>query len=145
MGSTPTTKNCQCRCILVVEDEAEIRLSLKEALEWEGYRVISAANGREALERLLRMNDPNAPCVILLDLMMPVMNGWEFAAALKADDVRADIPIVVVTAFPDEAQQKTVGEEEVVSKPVDLDRLLVLVSRYCGTPTHQPHQHDRSV
>jgi CheY-like chemotaxis protein len=118
-----------CRSILLVEDEPEIRSSLKEALEWEGYQVVSASNGREALDCL-----PNLvrPCLILLDLMMPVMNGWEFAKALEANDTLAAIPIVVVTAFADEAQRQKIGTREVVRKPVDLDLLLRLVKRYCG-------------
>ncbi len=128
--------HCQCRSILVVEDEADIRLSLQEALEWEGYRVFAASNGREALARLPNMP---SPCLILLDLMMPVMNGWEFAAAVREDDILATIPIVVVTAFAHEVQRRTIGEREVVCKPIDLDLLLRLVTRYCGSPGGSTH------
>ena len=124
----------ECRSILLVEDEPDIRTSLQEALEWEGYHVVTAANGREALACLPNMA---RPCLILLDLMMPVMNGWEFADALKTNDCLAAIPIVVVTAFADEARGErerasAIGTREVVRKPVDLDLLLRLVHRYCG-------------
>jgi CheY-like chemotaxis protein len=118
-----------CRSILVVEDEPEIRTSLKEALEWEGYDVVAAANGREALECLHGME---RPCLILLDLMMPVMNGWEFAEAVRADDVLAANPIIIITAFTDEAHRKKLGTCEVVRKPVNLEHLLRLVKRHCG-------------
>jgi CheY-like chemotaxis protein len=76
------------------------------------------------------------PCLILLDLMMPVMNGWEFAQALEAEDTLAAIPIILVTALADEARKKTLGthKREVVKKPVDIDLLLRLVERYCGRP-----------
>jgi CheY-like chemotaxis protein len=70
------------RNILLIEDESDIRTILKDALEWEGYRVYTASNGREGMEILLGMP---APSLILLDLMMPVMNGWEFANALQTD------------------------------------------------------------
>jgi CheY-like chemotaxis protein len=131
MTSTPDTATGECRSVLLVEDDPDIRASLEEALEWEGYRVVTAANGRDALARLPRMA---RPCLILLDLMMPVMNGWEFADALEKNDRLAAIPIVVVTAFADQAGDKksSIGTGEVVRKPVDLDVLLRLVRRYCG-------------
>ncbi|MFO0581640.1 MAG: response regulator [Anaeromyxobacter sp.] len=81
--------------VLLVEDDPDIRESLSEALRYEGYEVELAWHGREALARLAR--DP-LPDVILLDLMMPVMNGWEFREAQLEDAALADIPVVVISA-----------------------------------------------
>jgi CheY-like chemotaxis protein len=127
----PHTTSRPCRDILVVDDEPDIRESLKEVLELEGYRVVAASNGREALDRL---PDMSKPCVILLDLMMPVMNGWEFAEAVQADAVLADIPIVVVTAFSQEveSERRRIATRGVVAKPVDLNSLIRMVTRFCG-------------
>jgi CheY-like chemotaxis protein len=96
----------------------------------EGYRTVSAANGREALDKLPNMPKP---CLILLDLMMPVMNGWEFAEALQGDVELAAIPIVVLTAFGRELERHRIATtRDVIAKPVDLDRLFRLVKGFCG-------------
>jgi CheY-like chemotaxis protein len=116
-----------CKQILVVEDEADIRLALKEALEWKGYRVVTASNGIEALDTLSRIL---RPCLILLDLMMPVMNGWEFSETLRADKNFASIPIVVVSAYKDRGCE--IGAQGIIMKPVDLNILFSLVKKYCG-------------
>jgi CheY-like chemotaxis protein len=113
--------------ILVVEDEVDIQLALKEALEWQGYHVITASNGNEALDTLSRVL---LPCVILLDLMMPVMNGWEFSKTLRADEKLSTIPIVVVSAYTDRASE--IGAQEAIGKPVNLNTLYSLVKKYCG-------------
>jgi CheY-like chemotaxis protein len=123
------TTSCRCRSILLVEDDAEIRESLKDALELEGYEIVTASNGRDALDRLPTMRKP---CLILLDLMMPVMNGWEFAEALQGDADLASIPIVVVTAFGQELQRSRIASQDVIPKPVDLDRLFRSVKCFCG-------------
>jgi CheY-like chemotaxis protein len=113
--------------ILIVEDDADIRESLTVALEWEGFEVFSAANGREGIEALAVLP---APCLILLDLMMPVMNGWEFAAALGTEPRLATIPIVVVSAFSERGE--AIAAKAFLSKPIALDLLLDLAERYCG-------------
>jgi CheY-like chemotaxis protein len=115
------------RNILLIDDESDIRTILKDALEWEGYRVYTAANGKEGMEILLEMPTPN---LILLDLMMPVMNGWEFANALQTDLAYVDIPIVALSAFSD--PEKKIRARGFINKPVDLDLLLGLVKEYCG-------------
>ena len=102
-------------------------MTLQDVLEDEGYSTVVAANGREALERLRALTPP---CLILLDLMMPVMSGREFLAALREDGVLAPIPVVVVTAWPTEAQA-TPGVQGFVKKPIDVEVLLDLVRRYC--------------
>jgi CheY-like chemotaxis protein len=119
----------QCKSILVVEDDTAIRETLKFALEMSHYSVFTAANGQEALDVLSTIPKP---CLILLDLMMPVMNGWEFSKALDENMMLAPIPVVVVTAFLDKA--KTIRSKGVLKKPVDLEMLLKIVSQWCGIP-----------
>jgi CheY-like chemotaxis protein len=117
----------KCRTILIIEDEEAIRDALVFALEIEGYRVSTAANGEEGLAFL--RNAP-APCLIVLDLMMPVMNGWEFVESIRKDIHLAVIPIVVMTAFASHA--KAIPAQGIVEKPVDLPVLLQFVGLYCG-------------
>jgi CheY-like chemotaxis protein len=82
--------------ILVVDDEAEIRQLISAVLTEEGYTVAQATNGREALAYLRAA--PTLPCVILLDLMMPIMNGWEFLRARQNYPLLATIPTVAISA-----------------------------------------------
>jgi CheY-like chemotaxis protein len=117
----------QVKNILVIEDNKEIQDSLKVALEVEGYNVFTADNGKEGLEALNKMP---TPCVILLDLMMPVMNGWEFVDEISKDIMLSSIPVVVVSAFGD--KKGTPKTEGYIQKPVDLDALLNTVSKHCG-------------
>lgn len=112
---------------LVIEDDPAIRETLKLVLEMEGYQVFTASNGKEGIE-LLR--DIPKPCIILLDLMMPVMNGWEFVEAIEKDVILATIPVVVVSAFTD--RTKTIKATDVIKKPVDLSALLKILQDYCG-------------
>jgi CheY-like chemotaxis protein len=116
----------RCKNILIIEDDIAIREALRDVLEMEGYKIYSAANGKEGLEYLPKMT---GPCLILLDLMMPVMNGWEVAAALREDTILATIPVVVVTAYP--ATAKDVQARSIIRKPIDLEVLLSIVSKYC--------------
>lgn len=128
----------QRKSILVVEDDSDIRETLKLTLEVEGYRVESAAHGQEALERL---QDMPRPCLILLDLMMPVMSGFQFLAVKEKNITIAPIPVVIVSAFSEEARK--VNTQGFVKKPVDLEILLPLVRHYCdkggtGNPRQFP-------
>jgi len=116
--------------ILVVDDDPDIRETLVEILEESGHEALSAANGNEALQTLRGASDP--PCLILLDLMMPVMDGRAFREAQLADPALAPIPVIVISAFKDSGQ--TAQELEVaghLSKPVTLDALLSVVDTYC--------------
>jgi CheY-like chemotaxis protein len=112
------------KTVLVVDDEADIRDSLREALEDEGYRVEVAANGREALATLPRLKPP---CAIILDMMMPVMNGADFYAAMQADPKFADIPVVVSTSDASRAPSGVF----IMKKPLNLDRLLSALTKLC--------------
>jgi CheY-like chemotaxis protein len=115
------------KTVLIVEDDEGIREALKLTLEFDGYHVETAENGKEGLERLSTIK---TPCLILLDLMMPVMDGWAFAEAMRKDMMLAAIPIVVVTAFADKAE--AVGAARIIKKPVDTPLLLRFVREYCG-------------
>lgn len=118
--------------VLIVEDHDVIRESMRELLESEGYYVATASNGREALDQL---NAIAIPCLILLDLMMPIMSGGEFLAALAQSrtDVLQQSAVVVITAAADTfGRHLPVPALEVLSKPVDIDLLVSLAERHCG-------------
>jgi CheY-like chemotaxis protein len=100
---------------------------LARFLEMEGYHVESAANGKLALEQL---NGGTHACVILLDLMMPVMDGWQFRREQVRDAALADIPVIVVSAAGRERIEQ-VEANAYLSKPVDLYELLDRVTEYC--------------
>jgi CheY-like chemotaxis protein len=102
---------------------------ISELLSDEGYTVAQAANGREALAYLQRANPP--PCVILLDMMMPHMSGWEFLRVRQQDRVLAPIPIVVVSVARTAINVSALGVQGALDKPFDLDRLLASVQQYC--------------
>lgn len=114
--------------VLLVEDNDDVREMMSLALQLSGNVVITASNGREALT-ILRDRPP--PCVILLDLMMPVMNGWELRAALRADPRLSRVPVIVVSALSGEMAER-IGAAEYIPKPVDIDRLLQVVCDYCA-------------
>ena len=118
-------------CVLIVDDDGGIRGVLQEILQDEGHRVESAGNGLEALRKL--EDAATRPCVILLDLMMPVMNGWEFMSRRREMDGVSKIPVVVISADANvRANATSLGAEEYLEKPIDLDRLLTTVDRYCS-------------
>lgn len=116
--------------VLVIEDDNDIRTTLKMLLELEGYRVFTAQNGREGLELL--SNCPE-PCLILLDMMMPEMNGWEFMEVRRHTQVLASIPVIVVSAAASMSGRPGLppGTDGYIKKPVDLEKLLAEVSRHC--------------
>ena len=128
MGNKQEQNSCRHPQLLVIEDEKEIRESLRQVLEFEGYEVFEAANGKEALELLTQARQPI--CLILLDLMMPVMDGWQFSELLKTDSAHNAIPVILVTAFSDKA--RGISSAGVVKKPFDLDALLSMVQRLCS-------------
>ena len=115
--------------VLVVDDNIEVRQAFASLLEGEGYRVAEADDGVAAL-RLLREGQIH-PCLILLDLMMPRMTGWDFRAEQSRDARFARIPVLVVSADPLASQAMHLGAAAVLNKPADLDRLLELVARHC--------------
>jgi CheY-like chemotaxis protein len=116
--------------VLVVEDHADTREMVAMFLASYGFTVITAENGQRGLERLLQTR----PCLILLDLMMPVMTGWQFRAAqLSLPDLAlASIPVVLLTAVNNpEIAAKELGVADVIPKPLDYDLLVATVRRHC--------------
>ena len=113
--------------VLIIEDDIDTREMLGRFLELEGYRVETAENGKLALERL--GSGVNA-CVILLDLMMPVMDGWQFRQEQTRNAELANIPVIVVSAAGRERIQK-IDADAYLSKPVDLEELLGCVTQFC--------------
>ena len=114
--------------VLIVEDDADLREMMAQLLSLEGFRAETAPNGRDALRYLERGDRPD---VILLDLMMPVMDGWEFRRRQVADPTIATVPVVVLSAV-DPARAGDLGGTAFLKKPLDFDRLLELVRRFCA-------------
>lgn len=118
------------KIVLIVEDDESIRDVIAIALKAEGFNVRVASNGLQALEEIERQR----PDVILLDMLMPVMNGWEFKNRyLLTPGPYA--PIIVLTAAPDAASRAAeVSAEDFIAKPFDLKNLIKLVNRYAQLP-----------
>jgi DNA-binding response OmpR family regulator len=116
----------KCRNILIVEDEQDIRENLKMLLELEGYKVFTAVNGEDGLKVLRTME---RPCLILLDLLMPVMNGMEFLKEKRHEDTIAQIPVCIVSGVAEKPDMK--GVSGFVKKPIDLDVLLKFIKSHC--------------
>jgi two-component system response regulator MprA len=119
------------RTVLVVEDDLDIREALAEVLEDGNYRALRADNGEEALAKL-RDAGP-VPCVILLDVMMPVMDGREFLARQQKDAALRQIPVIVLSAQADAARAAAqLNAAGYLRKPIDLSELLRTVEKFCG-------------
>jgi CheY-like chemotaxis protein len=110
--------------VLIVEDETLLRESLQEFLEDQGYTVLTASNGAEALELLER---GNLPCMMILDLIMPVVSGNAVYERMQADARLSKIPVVVSTSDPSRAPSGVL----IMKKPVNFDRLLDAVRLHC--------------
>jgi len=113
--------------VLIVEDDADLREMMAQLLSLEGFQTAAVANGREALDYL---HNGDAPDLILLDLMMPVMDGWEFRRKQQADPALASVPVIVLSAL-DQSRAADVNATAFLKKPLDFDRLIQLVRRYC--------------
>lgn len=115
--------------ILIVEDDPDIRDTIAQILEGEGFSTVVADNGKRALEVLASTPEVQ---LILLDLMMPVMDGWSFRAAQREDAKIADIPVVVISADGDLRRQAAqIGVDGYLRKPLGIDALLEIAARYC--------------
>jgi CheY-like chemotaxis protein len=116
--------------VLVVEDDLEIRESLMEILEENGYEPVGAANGHEGLDKLSKSHQP--PCLILLDLMMPVMDGRAFRQEQLRRPEFASIPVVVLSAYRNVAEEtKDMSVAAFLKKPMKLDDVLGVVRKHC--------------
>jgi CheY-like chemotaxis protein len=115
--------------VLVVDDDAEIRETLVEVLEERGYRAVSAGDGKEALDTLLRGTRPE---LILLDMMMPVMDGATFRARQQAEPELAAIPVVLISAHEDLPKRVLeLHADAALPKPISFRDLLSTVKRFC--------------
>lgn len=115
--------------VLVVDDHEDVRMALEALLAAEGLGVVTAQEGEEALDRL---RGGLRPCVILLDLMMPKLDGWQFRHAQLADPILASIPVIAFSGYESLRGRATeIGIADVCSKPVDPGTLLRVVARYC--------------
>jgi len=112
--------------VLVVEDEQDLREMLREALELNGYTVVTAEHGQDALAKLSHIEHL---CLVILDLLMPVMKGWDFVVKLREQTALAAVPVVVHTSA---AGQAPAGVTRVIQKPLLFDRLLSVVREYCA-------------
>jgi CheY-like chemotaxis protein len=110
--------------VLVVDDDVDLREGLAELLQDHGYSAVCAADGAQALEIARDLH----PCVILLDMMMPVMDGWAFLAEKKADPSIASIPTLIISAVPQRVLPRADG---CIPKPVDVPALLREVGKHC--------------
>lgn len=120
------------RGVLVVEDDPDIRETIAQILEEEGYEVRGASNGKQALDLL---HEGVRPQLILLDLMMPVMDGWRFRTEQRQDPTIADIPVIVISADGNLRQQAAkIQANGYLRKPVGIDTLLDAVERYLKPP-----------
>lgn len=115
--------------VMVVDDDLDVRESIRDALAMMGCRVSMAANGKEALEFLETFERPS---LILLDMMMPVMNGWQFLECMKARPVFAEVPVVVLSAQSTLARvADRLGVSRCVLKPISFADLEEIALRYC--------------
>lgn len=114
--------------VLVVEDDPDIREVTIQLLEDLGYQTRAAENGQQALG-MLRTMEP-LPCLILLDLMMPIMNGWQVLEALKEEPKLAHIPVVVMSAVAD-ISATTLNVAAYLRKPASYDQLIQILKHHC--------------
>ena len=110
--------------VMLVDDDEEIRDTITGVLEAEGYTVIGVENGRKALDLLEKKK---RPCVVLLDLQMPVMSGWDFLKAVNGMREMEGLPIVVVTSYSEKAD----GARRTIKKPLDVKQLISAVAEFC--------------
>ena len=115
----------QARAILLVEDDHDIRQAVALVLRGEGYRVYEAENGQAGLDLLARIP---RPCVILLDMMMPVLDGYGFLRLLETHEALVSIPVIVVSA----ATQAADTTKTFLRKPFDLEALVTVIKKHCG-------------
>jgi CheY-like chemotaxis protein len=131
-SAPPQVDRALPKLILIVEDDVDLAQLSAEVLEAAGYRTAIAANGAEALNHLRTDNQAD---LILLDMMMPVMDGWKFREEQRKFPALTSIPVVVVTADGDaRGKAASIEAEGHLAKPITIDKLLDEVERVCGLP-----------
>jgi two-component system, chemotaxis family, chemotaxis protein CheY len=135
MGQEFAAQTTSPKTVLLVEDDVEIRDILQDLLEAEGYDVIPASHGRQALEFLQASRETKLPNLVVLDLMMPLVDGSEVLRAMKQDAALADIPVVVLSAV---ARERPAGAAAFLRKPVPLQKLFDTIRGFVehGVPQH---------
>jgi CheY-like chemotaxis protein len=127
----------RCRGVMIVDDDMDIRETIEEVLADNEVPATGAENGAVALERL--RSDVEPPCVILLDMMMPVMDGRTFRLAQRDDPALSNIPVVVLTAHASgERSARELQVDGFLRTPVDLPTVLVVIRRYCERDKASP-------
>jgi CheY-like chemotaxis protein len=119
------TGNPMAHTVLIVEDEEDLREMMREALELKGYAVVTAEEGQDALSKLEGIE---RLCLVLLDLLMPGMNGWDFFDKFRERPELAKVPVIVHSSAADRAPA---GVTRVLQKPILFDRLISVVGEYC--------------
>jgi CheY-like chemotaxis protein len=124
-------KEMNSKTVLIVEDDEGIRETLSEILMEQGFEVEVASNGKEALDLLT--SSQNTPGVILLDIMMPIMDGYQFRELQLGYSRLANVPTVAISADGHlNEKSKKLGVAHYLKKPIDLEKLLDLVNKFCG-------------
>ena len=113
--------------VLVVDDDDGIRAVVRDALEFDGYRVVEAPDGKAGLAVLEGIE----PCLVLLDMRMPVLDGWGFSVAYRERSIGAPLVVMTAAEYADRWCRE-VGGDDCLPKPFDLEALLALVARHCG-------------
>jgi CheY-like chemotaxis protein len=118
--------------VLVVDDDPDVRKSLAEALADRGWIVVAEPNGKTAMEHL---RQGLTPCAILLDLMMPIMDGWQFREELRQDPSLATIPVLVISAFSPKppAGYSALQDAPFIPKPFEIETVIRAIRRVCMT------------
>jgi DNA-binding response OmpR family regulator len=111
------------RTLLLVEDDLDVRDTLQDLLEEEGFDVVPAANGKQAID-FLTLNQPPGADLVILDLMMPMVSGWEVLERMTGDDRLSDIPVIVLSAVTAEPPPRAQG---FVRKPFTIEQLVATV------------------
>ena len=111
------------RTVLLVEDDLDVRDTLQDLLEGEGFDVVPAANGKQAID-YLTLNDPPGADLVILDLMMPMVSGWEVLDKMTADDRLSDIPVIVLSAMAGDRPDRAQG---LVRKPFAIETLVAAI------------------
>lgn len=115
--------------VLVIDDDEDVRASIQDALTLKGYEVVAVENGAEAQSL---MSGERTPCVVLLDLVMPVMDGWQFLSWIRLHPVHSAIPVVVVSAHA--STHPPAGSTGLLRKPFAFHDLYNVVAQHCGPP-----------
>jgi len=127
-----TSQRGRTPCVLIVEDDDDVREFMQLLVSTAGYETMTARDGQDALVKMRQRR----PCMVLLDLQMPRMDGWEFRQRQMQDLSLSDIPVVCVTAFFDPAQVTRQLGLRCISKPADFPTIIDAVETSCGGRPH---------